>query len=220
MKTQCPHCEVYYQDISPELIGQTALCDNCQQEFVIKDIDTPPPPPAKKQTPKRMSVSDYLNSQQSQKTKNKMVLTMDSGFFALDKILCVIANIICLIFVIISLLIKSDGFLVISGAIQGVLLIIYAFVLVKSKLTIENTSYIVTPELITVKSGWLNKAETTIRIADLREVSVEKPWCLTWYNLGNVLLSTSSGHGYEAVIAGVKDPDSVVRQITAWQKKS
>lgn len=62
MKTQCPHCGVYYQDIPQEYVDEIVLCDKCKNEFKIEDIDAPPPPTSPLRTPPRMSVSDLTRA--------------------------------------------------------------------------------------------------------------------------------------------------------------
>lgn len=201
MKTQCPHCNAIFNDIANDLNEQIVTCSNCKEEFVVEPFTTAP------------SLSSL------KKEKKALQLSIHPKFFFLDKLLIVFANILALIFFIIVWLNKNEGAFVILLTIEIFLFTILIIVYLRSKIILTTTTYTITQDIITVQTGWLNKNKTAIRISDLREVSVNKPWQLRWFNLGNILLSTSSHSGYEVVLLGLKDPDTIANKIEALRDK-
>lgn len=69
MKTQCPHCNQFY-DIENHLCDSIVKCENCGQEFVVEPLKEEPPPQLRKVP---VATATQAKPTAKPKTKKKMI---------------------------------------------------------------------------------------------------------------------------------------------------
>ncbi len=75
------------------------------------------------------------------------------------------------------------------------------------------TTYIVTDRRIIVKTGWLSKHQTEVRIKDVRGVALEASIWERIIGTGSIAIGTAATAKAEITMFGVKKPQEVVSKI-------
>jgi len=73
--------------------------------------------------------------------------------------------------------------------------------------------YEIEGDRIVCRVGILDRVSTSIEFDKIQNVRTEQNIFQTVFNIGNVLIDTSGGDGYEAVLLGVDNPLEVAQRI-------
>ena len=104
------------------------------------------------------------------------------------------------------------GVLLIPVLFIGVVMLLYAYI------NIKTTCFVITNKRVVTKTGLLRISQSEVRIDDVRGVNLQRDLWQRIIGTGNVTIGTAATGGAEIVMRGVGNPNRVVEAINSQRK--